>query len=181
MMLRVCLVFMFFVAWSFAQNDTLDAREAPTSIELSEKRAKTAAYLSLLLPGAGQFYNKSYWKIPVIYAALGLTGYLAYSNHKNYVYWRDAYIAKVDDDPATPDLFPDIAEEVLRSQRNSYRRNRDFSLLIMSFVYILNSVEAYVDAHLKDFDVSDNLSLSVRPYYSPVQRNTGLLLTLKFK
>ncbi len=179
--MRIFLFFIFFLSFSFSQTDTLRDETSLPSVELSEKRAKKAAYLSLLLPGAGQFYNKSYWKIPIIYAALGITGYLIIKNNKEYIYWRNAYIAKTDDNPDTPDLFPGISEAVLRSQRNAFRRNRDFAILITSFIYILNSVEAYVDAHLKDFDISENLALSVRPYYFPQNQNTGILLTLKFK
>ncbi len=128
-----------------------------------EKKAQTAAKLSLLLPGAGQFYNKSYWKIPVIYGVLGTTAFFIYKNNKEYKKWREYYIAKTDNDSTTIDPFPTLSAEILRSQRDYYRRNRDFAILIFSFAYILNSVEAYVDAHLKEFDVSDKLSLKISP------------------
>ena len=144
-----------------SQQDSLYIEEHLN--EIIEKKAKTAAKLSLLLPGAGQFYNKSYWKIPVIYAILGGIGYSIYKNDKEYKKWRTYYLHKIDNDPNTIDPFPSLSAEVLRSQRDYYRRNRDLGILIFSFAYILNSIEAYVDAHLKEFDVSDNLSIKIYP------------------
>lgn len=134
------------------------------SLKVHEPSPSRAALFSTILPGAGQVYNKKYWKAPIVYAGLGTIGFFAYQNHKQYLIFRDALRARYDQDPATVDnQFPNISNEVLKAQREYYRRNRDFMYIIGGVVYLLNILDAYVDAHLKAFTVSDKLTVFVLP------------------
>lgn len=147
---------------------------------------RRASIMSMLLPGLGQAYNKKYWKIPVIYAGLGGLGYLFALNNKEYNYYRKNLIAVNDDDPATNNetLY---SSDQLQTLKNSYKKSRDLALIGMSLIYLLNIIDANVDAHLRTFDVSDDLSLNIDPWQSVYHRQsnfglaTGISIKLNFK
>jgi len=124
-----------------------------------------ATVLSLILPGAGQVYNKKVWKVPIVYAALGGTIYAVSYNKRQYKKFRTAYLYRVDDDPNTTDEYVDIVSnsQDLRTIRDYYRKNMELSYVGLSLVYILNATDAFVDAHLFEFDVGDDLSLRLSP------------------
>ncbi len=111
-------------------------------------KPRTALMLSLLLPGAGQVYNRSAWKAPIIWAALGTTGYLTVRNHQAYLLYRTAYQESLRD----PSRFT-LPPENLRRLREYYRQNRDIFLLVTLVLYGLNAGDAYVEAHLKGFTI----------------------------
>jgi len=119
-----------------------------------------ASVMSAVLPGAGQVYNKKYWKVPIIY---GIGGYLAYSvyyNNKQYLRFKKNYSALTDDDPNTVDEFNgEVPAEQLKYAKDQHRRQRDLAFMGLSLLYVLNIVDASVDAHLYDFDISDELSI----------------------
>ncbi len=143
-----------FSAGLFAQNidDTVTVVHSP----------KKAAIMSACLPGLGQVYNRKYWKVPVVYAGLGASVYAISFNRSKYLDYRQAYISRTDGDPATTDPFEGYySESNLLDLRNYYRHNLELSVIITSFIYILNIVDASVDAHLFDFDISDDLSFSL--------------------
>jgi hypothetical protein len=153
---------------------------------------KRAARLSFLLPGLGQCYNRSYWKVPIVYAALGTTTFFILRNGQEYIRYRNAYRIRLDTDPTTFDEFDiragagiAINNGNLKGLRDYYRQNRDLSILLTAIAYSLNALDAYVDAHLKHFDVSDNLSLRWQPLHSvaqptmALQFSTGFVLTQK--
>lgn len=142
-----------------------------------------ATLLSAVLPGAGQVYNRKYWKVPVIYAAFTGLGYLAKWNDDRYDTFRSAYQFRVDGNPETVDNYTDVySDNDLKLLRDYYRRNRDLSLIFTGLIYVLNIVDASVDAHLFYFDVSDNLSMNITPAILPYNRTalTGIQLGLKF-
>jgi hypothetical protein len=123
-----------------------------------------AALYSTMLPGLGQIYNGDYWKLPIIYGGLAFTGYLIDFNNRQYNRFREAYEILNDGDPDTVDEFNGRHTEAnLKYYRDSYRRSRDYAVLFTVLVYVLNIVDANVFAHLKDFDVSDNLSMRINP------------------
>jgi hypothetical protein len=137
-----------------------------------DKPSRAALY-STIIPGAGQFYNKSYWKIPIIYAG-GLTiGYFFNKWHKNYLLFRSSLQIAGDTLAATHDAFeerfPDKAQrlQVLSRGVENYRRYRDYNIVFGLLLLGLNVSEAYVDAHLKGFDISDELSFKVEPTVIP--------------
>jgi hypothetical protein len=121
------------------------------------------------LPGLGQVYNGKWWKVPIIYGGFGGLIYSSVFNDLKCREFRDAYLLRIDDDPNTVDQFDGrYSDANLRELVDFYQRNRDLSLIFTGVLYALNIVDAAVDAHLKDFDVSDDLSLKVRPTMTPV-------------
>lgn len=147
-------------------------------------KARTAAILSAVVPGAGQAYNKDYWKMPLVYAALGGLGYWAYNNNKEYKYYSNNLRAMYDDDPNTINTSQYKDAGQLITQKNQYKKSRDLALILCGVAYALNIIDANVSAHLKTFDVSDDLSLQFKPYYNLGYQNhfqTGLSIKLTFK
>jgi hypothetical protein len=164
----------------FAQeknSDTLAITKA------AKHRANSAALYSAVLPGAGQVFNKSYWKVPVLYGGFAALVYFIDFNTKNYKTFKTAYLYRTDTLSSTVDAFPNYTVSDLLVRKDYYRRNRDFCYILTGVVYVLNIVDAYVDAHLKDFDVSDDLSLRTVPYLQVAMDGTpvaGISLCLKF-
>lgn len=149
---------------------------------------KKATTLSMIFPGLGQIYNKSYWKLPIIYGGFATLGYVIDWNNRGYKRYRNAYNAVADGDPTTVDEFRGhYSADQLRSIKNSYRRNRDFSIILTGLFYVLNIVDANVDATMKKFDISDDLSLKIEPSMIETQsirastnRNYGMSLKVNF-
>ncbi|MBL7724771.1 MAG: hypothetical protein JNK27_11510 [Chitinophagaceae bacterium] len=149
---------------------------------------KKAALRSAILPGLGQIYNKKYWKLPIIYGALGTCTGIFFYNLGNYKDTRFAYRVKYNMRVNGTDsaLFSQIKsklkpldEESLRYYRNQFRRDIDYSALFFILLWGLNVVDATVDAHLKSFDVSPELSLQFKPGYSELARTNGLSIVMK--
>jgi len=148
---------------------------------------KKAALRSALLPGWGQVYNKKIWKVPIIYGALGSSGAIFFCKLNNYQDTRFAYRVKYNmrvnrTDSALfnqikPNLQP-LPEESLKYYRNQFRRDIDYSVLFFLVLWGLNVVDATVDAHLKTFDVGNDLSLRIAPGYSETASTHGLSLRL---
>ncbi len=149
---------------------------------------KKAAIRSAILPGLGQIYNKKYWKLPIVYGALGVcTGVFLY-NLGSYKDTKFAYKVKYNMRVFRTDsaLYSSIksnlkplSEESLRFYRNQFRRDIDYSALFFLILWGLNVVDASVDAHLKSFDVSPELSFQFKPGYSELAMTNGLSLVLK--
>jgi hypothetical protein len=142
-------------------------------------RPGKAALMSAIVPGLGQAYNKSYWKIPIIYATGGVLGYFLKTNHEQYISFRQAISLRVDGDTSndtdeytdeigTRSLVDQVA--ILKRNRDAYRRWRDYTVLYSIVAYGLNITEAYVHAHLKGFDISEELTLKMQP--DLIQTNT---------
>lgn len=141
--------------------------QAKTDSLVQSHSPRKATLLSMALPGAGQFYNKKYWKIPVIYAGFAGMGYLVHFNNSRYQLYKKAYILRVDDDPATIDEFVDqYSQDDLQTLKSFYRRNRDLSYIVAGLIYVLNIIDASVDAHLFYFNVNDDLSLNFQPSFN---------------
>jgi hypothetical protein len=142
---------------------------------------KRASIYSAVVPGAGQFYNKKYWKIPLVLGAIGTSAYYINLNTKEFNSYKNALIARNDDDPNTVDLqYPDLSDALLESNMDFYRRLRDISYFAIAASYILNIVDASVDAHLKGFDVNDDLHLSITPSANRMNISPGLKLSYHF-
>ena len=149
---------------------------------------RKAAIRSALLPGLGQIYNKKYWKLPIVYGALGTCAGIFIYNMGNYKDTKFAYRVKYNmrvfgTDSASfasiKDNLKPLSEESLKFYRNQFRRDIDYSALVFILLWGLNVVDATVDAHLKSFDVSPDLSLRIKPGYSDLARTNGLSLILK--
>ncbi|WP_299131011.1 DUF5683 domain-containing protein [uncultured Winogradskyella sp.] len=144
-----------------------------------------AAFYSAILPGAGQAYNKKYWKIPIVWGAIGTGVYFYTRNNSEFNRYRDAYKRRLAG--FTDDEFSDsngnalISDDGLIRAQQQFRRNKELSLLITVGLYALNIIDANVDAHLLQFNVDENLSL--RPHYQYNQRenSSDIGLTFNFK
>lgn len=197
------LLFLFFLFFScnlFAQQkDTVvttgantllkadSAVEKDTVAKKAPHSPRKATIRSAILPGWGQAYNKKYWKIPIVWGALGTAAGIFIYNRNEYVAARDAYRYLLDTNltrdqalalmkPKFRNAFP----ESIREYRNGVRRNLDYTALVFLLLWGLNVVDATVDGHLKEFDVNENLSIRVNPSYIPStgQANVGLVLSL---
>jgi hypothetical protein len=148
-------------------------------------KPSTATIRSALIPGWGQAYNKKYWKIPIIYGALGTTAGIFFYNLKTYKALRKAYLYRLDSDTSNDRLidprFSVLSNESIRSYRNEFRQNLDYSVLFFILFWGLNIVDATVDAHLKAFDVSNDLSLRIKPSYNPIGNTSGLTFIFSLK
>lgn len=150
---------------------------------------KIAATRSAIFPGLGQIYNRKYWKLPIVYGALGATGYIFFDNLKTYKEYRFAYSArfKAAQPPPANDstdyfklenIYKVIQPESIRAARNKFRQYVDYSVIFFIIFWGLNIVDATVDAHLQSFDVSPNLSLSIKPGHSEIAGTNGISLVL---
>jgi len=148
-----------------AQLAAQEVTEVPSD-SLYRVRVRQATHKSLMLPGWGQAYNRSYWKIPVVYGLIGLSGAQASTYHKQYIRYRDAYRIRVDADSTTIDEYAlTQTNALLKSNRDAFRQGRDTFILLTLGAYLLQIVDAAVDAHLSSFTVGDDLSL--RWNYTP--------------
>lgn len=145
---------------------------------------KIAIVRSAIVPGWGQATNKKYWKIPIVYGALGTSAYFFFHNLKQYKEARSAYNLAIDNDPTNDNQIPEPYYSVrgnptvIANFRNDVRQNVDYSALFFLAFWGLNVVDAAVDAHLKTFDVSDDLSLQIKPGYSPLANTAGVSIVL---
>ncbi len=132
-----------------------------------------ATMLSATLPGLGQAYNGKYWKIPFLYAGIGGVVYAIDFNNKQYQHFRKNWVARVDGNPNTQDEYPNVATDRLQREMNRWRRNVEISYIAGAALYILNILDATVDAHLLDFDVGEDLTLNVMPVVMPQNSTFG--------
>ncbi|WP_445382628.1 DUF5683 domain-containing protein [Robiginitalea sp. IMCC43444] len=185
------------------QADSLKERMASEGVQFEkiEKRPinplapSKAAFYSAVLPGLGQAYNRRYWKVPLVWGAIG-TGVAVYIyNDRLYDRFRTAFKRRRagftddeffdlnKDDGFTP-TNPDLSEQALQDGQERYQRDRDLSLLITIALYALNIIDANVDAHLKQYNVDEDLSMQIQPYldYHPITSdpNYGLALSIRF-
>lgn len=167
-------------------KDTLQKVIGKDTVKIVPKHdPKKATIRSAILPGLGQAYNREYWKIPIVYGALGVPAGFYIYNNTWYKRSKDAYEIRVANDtvsPIHPRLQP-LATDRLRFLRNSFRRDRDYSVLYFFIAWALNVVDATVFGHLKDFDVSPDLSLKIKPAINPssAQSSAGLSFVLAVK
>ena len=145
-----------------------------------------ATVLSFVCPGAGQIYNGSYWKLPIVVAGMASMVYVIDWNQRGYTRFKLAYDLATDGDDSTISEFPYTSEEQLRSIKNAYRRNRDLAIIGTVAVYLVQVADAHIDAHMQAYDISDNLSMKIEPQItqsvSPqgVVNNFGFNLTMNF-
>ena len=183
-------------------GDSLATSSDTTSVVVKKKKEKKPArdwanwkpdpqralWLALVIPGAGQIYNRKFWKLPIIYGGFIGCIYALTWNNMMFKDYSQAYLDIMDDDPTTASynkflhLGVEITEaneerykELFRSRKDKYRRWRDMSFFVMLGVYALSVIDAYVDAELSEFDISKDLSLKVSPVLIPNHSGGNLL------
>ena len=154
------------------------AKDTTKLEEIDPLRPSKAAFYSAIVPGLGQAYNKKYWKIPLVYGAIGTSLYFYIDNNKKYHNYRDAYKQRL---LGIPDKYDYLDNSRLIAAQRFYQRNRDLSLLVTVGFYILNIVDANVDAHLMQFNVSDKLSFQPDVYTNDINYKPNLGLTFNYK
>jgi hypothetical protein len=147
------------------------------SIELKQRKSyRRATLYSAILPGAGQFYNKKYWKIPLVYAGIGIPAYFYFDNKKIYNEAQYALVVTINGSTGdslskvSPDFLPLVQSgntTAIINVRDEARKDQDYSILFFLLFYGLNIVDATVDAHLKDFNVNSDLSFRIKPMIIP--------------
>ena len=185
--------------------DTAITIVSPTRRELRQQRLATftpdpgkATWSALVFPGGGQIYNHKYWKLPIVYGGFLGCAYALNWNNQMYSDYSQAYLDIMDDDPGTAsyeDFLPprynveanrDYLERVFKNRKDNYRRQRDLSIFCFIGVYLISVIDAYVDAELSNFDISNDLSVQVRPttinsrQYNLCNQAYGLQCSLSF-
>lgn len=169
-------------------------RVAVSDSVLRKKHSPTVAGCLSIIPGGGQIYNKKYWKLPIVYGALGISGYFVYDFAHQMTLYKKEFINRRDGNTALlrPELSMETDANILKS-KNTYRRRMEIAIAVTTVLYVFNIVDAVVDAHLYYFDISDDLSMRVTPQIDqnyanllvPQQSgnsfNYGVNLTLNFK
>ncbi|HKP32169.1 MAG TPA: DUF5683 domain-containing protein [Chitinophagaceae bacterium] len=203
--LKKIILFFFFLipVITVAQDDSASAKKDTTmhlqgkidtsiiKLDTTKKKhsPRLAAIRSAIIPGWGQIYNKKIWKVPIVYTAIGIPTYMFIHNKKWYDKTKYAYAVASSPNPSQDSI--DKVDKRLKifverqqattlvNYRNELRRNMDYSILFFLLFWSLNIVDATVDAHLRDFDVSPDLSLKLKPVLNNNNYGVGLVLTFK--
>jgi hypothetical protein len=167
-------------------NKTVSQNKKNTSRALDPLRPAKAAFYSAVLPGLGQAYNKKFWKIPIVYGAIGTGLYFYLDNNKLYKQYRNAYKRRLagftDDEFYGPGDTPFLSDEALIRAQRTLKRNKELSMLVTVGLYVLNIIEANVDAHLLQYNLDENLALKPFMDFNNPNYTTqiGLSLNIKF-
>ena len=178
------------------KNDSIQ-KEVPQPKKRFIPDSNRSLWLARVFPGAGQIYNRKYWKLPIVYGGFVGCAYALNWNNKMYKDYSQAYLDIMDDDPNTKsyeDFLPINAsiagqeerfKEIFRKRKDMYRRQRDLGIFCFIGVYVLSIIDAYVDAELSDFDITEDIALRVEPAIfndgqSKKFNSLGLQCSLKF-
>lgn len=201
------LIYFFIVFFSFLQLGLSQNPTDSTALAIDEKlmvinetvvgrtinplAPSKAAFYSAVLPGLGQAYNKKYWKIPIVYAAIGTGVYFYVTNTNELNRFRDAFKSRLAgfntdefwgvDASGNPTATPRISNDGLVRAQQNFRRNQELSLLITIGLYALNILDANIDAHLLQFNVDENLAIKPHVKYNQMEHSSDLGLTVNFK
>lgn len=186
--LLVLIISLFLINIVSAQKDTSKIQVPPTLPDLKQPKAhspRKAALLSAVIPGAGQIYNKKYWKLPIIYGGAAGIGYAFSFNQAKYIEYRNAYKARLINGSGIVDNYPRYSDSDLNTLQKYYHRYRDLSVIGGTLLYFLNIIDASVDAHLFGFSVEDkDFAFQIQPtIINTAQLNhytTGISFSIKF-
>lgn len=184
MQYQFIVLFLFFgLTSAFAQegkqivvNDTLKSQE------IDPLRPAKAAFYSAIFPGLGQIYNKKYWKLPLVYGAIGTSTYFYIDSQKNYNIYRNEYKSRLAGSASGSEYLANLSESQLVSAQKQFQRNRDLSALFIVGFYVLNIIDANIDAALSQFNVSEKLAFkpSVNFKSENMQSGFGFACTYSF-
>ena len=176
------ILFLFFgknLIFAQAKSEAkIVSKDTVKSQEINPLAPAKAAFYSAVLPGLGQAYNKKYWKIPLVYGAMGTSLYYYSWNNRKYNQYRNAYKNRLAG--YNNDNFQYLDNARLIQAQRFHQRNRDISLLLTVGFYILNIVDANVDAHLLQFNVNDNLSLNPKIDQNDINYKTNFGFALNY-
>ncbi|WP_343705198.1 DUF5683 domain-containing protein [Flavobacterium sp.] len=157
---QLILLFLFLgLTTIFAQGkDKIVLKDSLKSETIDPLRPAKAAFYSAVLPGLGQIYNKKYWKLPLVYGAIGTSTYLYIDNQKKYNVYRDEYKKRLEGIESDSQFLAGLSESQLIAAQKQFQRNRDLSALFMVGFYVLNIIDANIDAALSQFNVDERLA-----------------------
>ena len=197
-LIRLFLFFAFLICTSgLCAQDSVIARERLPSTVVIDTIRKTkhsprkAAIRSAIIPGWGQIYNRKYWKVPIVYTAIGIPIGTFIYNKKWYEETSTAAQMLGAEPPDTANYQNRVDEKLhvffttpnslgaLLNYRNEFRKNMDYSILFVLLFWGLNIVDATVDAHLREFDISDDLGLQIKPTWIPISNTPGITFVLR--
>lgn len=160
---------------------TIDSANAPQKIK--QYNPTKAGLYSAVLPGLGQYYNKKYWKIPIVWGAVGTGVGIALWNDRQYKRYRNAFIAQLNGIPHEFSDIPGITADALGRVQDQAKRQRDYAIAITGLIYILNIVDAVVDAHLYEGRHDPDLAIKpvmIQDFNALVTSKAGLSLSYRF-
>ncbi len=175
------------------ENDTLTVENQDTSAVIKQVKVeedsvvmkyntltpKRVSMYAALIPGMGQYKNRQYWKMPIVYVGLGVATYFVIDNRKEYNFYRSIYAGRLSNDPEAFQKMPEYNMETIRRARDFYRKNMEMSVIFGVLGYGVQIIDALIFAHLKDYDISDDLSLRLQsPQMNP--QAIGFAVALKF-
>ncbi|MFP2994487.1 DUF5683 domain-containing protein [Spongiivirga sp. MCCC 1A20706] len=201
--MTIRLIFLFFFIFSFSNNIWSQKKSNKDSLSIKVDTVKTkfkkarrvnlnpnapakAAFYSAVLPGLGQAYNRKYWKIPIVYGAIGTGMYVFINNDNEYKKFRGEFKRRLNLGLDGPDLndddteFDRLTNQSLIEAQELFQRNRDLALLITVGLYALNIIDANVDAHLQQYNVNERLSVAPKIYQDPLNFNTSVTLSISY-
>jgi Family of unknown function (DUF5683) len=161
-----------------AQTTSDDATEHMLPKRFQPNPKKAGLYSSIV-PGLGQLYNHEYWKIPVVYAGIGIAAYFVGRNLNLYQSYRQAYIGRINNPSPTDKYVGVYSDAQLQQLQNDYSKYLDLTVLLTTVGYGLQVLDAVTSAHLKNFDISRDISMKLRPLVTP--NFAGLTLTLRYR
>lgn len=141
---------------------------------------KRAGLYSAILPGLGQIYNKQYWKTGLVAVAAGTVTYFIIDNRKNYQKYQEAYISRIDNNPATTDTYYQYSINDIDILRRGFRKYYEYSIISGTLCYLVNILDAFTSSHLKTFDMSKNISMKAIPYFD-TRKQVGLKVVVCLK
>ena len=150
------LIFIISLIFLFNSNSLI-------AQDYQSKSPKRAAIYSAIVPGMGQIYNKKYWKPPIIYTAFGLSIFYIHENNTKYEMYKDEYLKRINGEGGQNLDLINYQDNDLRTLKDFYRRNREISYLSLVAAYLLNIIDASVDAHLFEYDISNKLTMHITP------------------
>lgn len=184
-MFLILLIGLMMIILPASEVEAQQKAKADTSL-LKVHSPTKAAIFSAVLPGLGQGYNKKYWKIPIVYAGFGLITYFIVSNTSEYRKYKEAYtyVANGDSTYIDNDYVDTYDQQQLLDGKNYHQRNMELSYIVGGLWYLLNIIDASVDAHFFDYDVSEDLTIRIDPMMhirkDDFQPLTGVKLTVNF-
>lgn len=187
--ITVCIVILLSTTLPCAVAQTRDGLKSPDTLSVKIHSPRKAAIFSTVLPGLGQAYNHKYWKIPIIYAGFGVLGYFLHQNYSEYQKFKEAYIWKISNDTVPIDndyIYKYESADQLKRGKDYYLRNFELTCILTGVWYVMNILDATVDAHLMDYEINEDLSLHIQPGFNSQdllfrQPVAGLTLTMRFR
>ncbi len=178
------ILFIFSFLITVGQNDmTIAADTIQPDLNINNYHSPGKAALYSLIPGGGQIYNERYWKVPIIYGGLILAGGWVVKNNDLFIDYKEEAINRFNND--TTINFPELSDDEVLFNKDFYERKRNLNILLFVGIYVLNIVDASVDAYFFEYDISPDLSLRAEPFirppdnYSTVLPTAGITITLK--